>query len=309
MIPEKESRARYSQILEGHFDRINRRAFGIPGIIRYGIERFTDMRGVEGSASIAFFTVFGLPPLLIVIVTVASYYLEIPDVQALLIQIVEDNIPIPADIIINFMNEILKQRGAVGIIGLIGFAWAASGVLMTLSANINRAWPTAKHRNVIERRLIAFLMIFSFVFFIVLTSILSTAVTFLSQIQLPGLPIDPSLGFLSDWLLFFLRFVLFFALYFFVPKTKVKKRAAFWGAVFASLAWEITSFGFNWYFQSGLANYNVLYGSLGTLVAIMFWIYLDCIILVIGAYLSAAVVNHNSLDNHMKSEKRTTFSR
>jgi membrane protein len=295
MIPEKETRARYSQVFEGYFDSINRRIFGVPGIIRYGIERFTGMRGVEGAASIAFFTVFGLPPLLIVIVTVASYYLEIPDVQNLLVQIIEDNIPIPSDVVISFMNEILKQRGAVGIIGLIGFTWAASGVLMTLSANINRAWPTAKQRNVIEKRLIAFLMILVFILFIVLTSIMSTVVKFLTQIQLPDLPIDPSLGFLSDWLLLFLRFILFLALYYFVPKTKVSKRAAFWAAIFASVAWEITSFGFNWYFQSGLANYNVLYGSLGTMVALMFWIYLNCLIIVIGAYLSAAIVNHNSL--------------
>jgi membrane protein len=297
MIPGKETIPSITEQIEVFFNRANRKSFGIPGILRFSIERFSRMHGVEGAASIAFFTVFGLPPLLIVIVTVASYYLEIPDIQNLLVQIAETNIPIPTDIVIQFMNEILKQRGAVGIIGLIGLAWAASGVLMTLTANINRAWPTAKKRNVIENRLIAFLMIVAFIFFIALTSILSTLVTFLTEIEFTGIVIHPSLGTLTDWLLFFLRFVLFLALYFFVPKTKVKKRAALWAAIFASIAWEITAYGFNWYFQSGLANYNVLYGSLGTLVALMFWIYLDCLILVFGAYFSAAIVNHNSIDD------------
>jgi membrane protein len=297
MIPDKGTSTNFIEQIEIFFDRANRKSFGIPGMLRYAVERFSNMHGVEGAASIAFFTVFGLPPLLIVIVTIGSYYLEIPDVQNLLVQIAENNIPIPADIIINFMNEILKQRGAVGIIGLIGFTWAASGVLMTLSANINRAWPTAKQRNVIENRLIAFIMIAAFIFFIAITSVLSTLVTFLTQIEIPGISINPSVGLLTDWLLSILRFGLFFALYFFVPKTKVKKRAALWAAIFASIAWEITSYAFNWYFQSGLANYNVLYGSLGTLVALMFWIYLDCLILVFGAYFSAAIVNHNSIDN------------
>jgi membrane protein len=295
MIPDKETRNRYTQIFENRFDRINQKTFGIPGIIRYGIERFTDMRAAEGAASIAFFTLFGLPPLMIVIVTVASYYLDIPDVQNLILRLVEDNLPIPTDFVTNFLNEMFKQRGAVSILGLLGFAWAASGVLMTLSANINRAWPTAKERNVIEKRMIAFLMILLFIFFIALTSILSTVVNFLTQLEIPNFPLDPSLGFLSDWLEFFLRFIIFLALYYFVPKTKVNIKAAFWAAVFASIAWEVTSFGFNWYFQSGLSNYNVLYGSLGTLVALMFWVYLDCLVIVIGAYLSAAVVNHNSL--------------
>ena len=132
MIPDKGTSTNFIEQIEIFFDRANRKSFGIPGMLRYAVERFSNMHGVEGAASIAFFTVFGLPPLLIVIVTVASYYLEIPDVQNLLVQIAENNVPIPADVIINFMNEILKQRGAVGIIGLIGFTWAASGVLMTL---------------------------------------------------------------------------------------------------------------------------------------------------------------------------------
>jgi membrane protein len=233
--------------------------------------------------------------LLIVIVTVASYYLEIPDIQEQLIQVIEEILPIPPDLIIEFLEGVLNQRGAVGIIGLIGLTWAGSGVLMSLTANINRAWPTAKIRNVVEKRLVAFLMIGAFILFIAATSVLSTILAFFTQLDLPFTPISPPVGILTDILLFSLRFILFLALYFFVPKTRVKKRAAFWAAVFASIAWEITAYGFNWYFQSGLANYNFLYGSLGTLVALMFWIYLDCLILVFGAYFSAAIVNHNNL--------------
>jgi membrane protein len=292
MIPRKEIGNKYIDLLESFFNKANQKTFGILGILRYAVERFNLMRGIEGSASIAFFTIFGFPPLLIVIVTVASYYLEIPDIQENIIQVVEEIIPIPPDLIIEFLEGILNQRGAVGIIGLIGLTWAASGLLMSLTANINRAWPTARIRNVVEKRLVAFLMIGAFILFIAATSVLSTVITFFTQFELPHISISPPVGMISDFTLFILRFLLFLALYFFVPKTRVKKRAAFFAALFASLAWEITAYGFNWYFQSGLANYNFLYGSLGTLVALMFWIYLDCLILVFGAYFSAAIVNH-----------------
>ncbi len=295
MIPNKENSTKYFDQVEEYFAKANQKSFGILGIFRFAVERFSEMRGVEGSASIAFFTIFGLPPLLIVVVTVASYYLEIPDIQEQIIQVIEEILPIPPDVIIEFLEGILNQRGAVGIIGLIGLTWSASGVLMSLTTNINRAWPTARIRNVVEKRLIALLMIGAFILFIAATSVLSTIVTFFSQIELPILHISPPIGMLTDFLIFSFRFILFLALYFFVPKTKVKKRAAFWAAVLSSFAWEVTSYGFNWYFQSGLANYNLLYGSLGTLVALMFWIYLDSLILVFGAYFSAAIVNHNKL--------------
>lgn len=295
MIPNKENSTKYFDQVEEYFAKANQKSFGILGIFRFAVERFSEMRGVEGSASIAFFTIFGLPPLLIVVVTVASYYLEIPDIQEQIIQVIEEILPIPPDVIIEFLEGILNQRGAVGIIGLIGLTWSASGVLMSLTTNINRAWPTARIRNVVEKRLIALLMIGAFILFIAATSVLSTIVTFFSQIELPILHISPPIGMLTDFLIFSFRFILFLALYFFVPKTKVKKRAAFWAAVLASFAWEVTSYSFNWYFQSGLANYNLLYGSLGTLVALMFWIYLDSLILVFGAYFSAAIVNHINL--------------
>jgi len=294
MNQRKEIGAKYLDQIEEYFSKANQKSYGFLGIIRYAVERFSAMRGVEGSASIAFFTIFGMPPLLIVLVTVASYYLEIPDIQERIIQVIREIVPIPPDLIIEFLEGILNQRGAVGIIGLIGLAWAGSGVLMSLTANINRAWPTAKIRNVVENRLIAFLMIGTFILFIAASSILSTVVAFLSQFQIPVIDFIPTGGVITDIIFITLRFVLFLALYFFVPKTKVKKRAAFGAALFASIAWEITAYGFNWYFQSGLARYNFLYGSLGTLVALMFWIYLDCLILVFGAYFSAAIVNHNN---------------
>ena len=293
MNQRNEFGTKYIEQIEIFFSKANKKSFGFLGILRYAVERFSALRGVEGSASIAFFTIFGLPPLLIVLVSVASYYLEIPDIQEQIIQAVREILPIPPDLIIEFLEGVLNQRGAVGIIGLIGLAWAGSGVLMSLTANINRAWPTAKIRNVVENRLIAFLMIGMFILFIAVSSILSTVAAFFSQFDIPVVDFSTPVGVITDIIFFALRFTLFLALYFFVPKTKVKKRAAFWAAVFASVAWEVTAYGFNWYFQSGLANYNFLYGSLGTLVALMFWIYLNCLILVFGAYFSAAIVNSN----------------
>lgn len=293
MNQRNEFGTKYIERIEIFFSKANKKSFGFLGILRYAVERFSALRGVEGSASIAFFTIFGLPPLLIVLVTVASYYLEIPDIQEQIILAIREILPIPPDLIIEFLEGVLNQRGAVGIIGLIGLAWAGSGVLMSLTANINRAWPTAKIRNVVENRLIAFLMIGTFILFIAASSILSTVAAFFSQFDIPVVDFSAPVGMITDIIFFTLRFTLFLALYFFVPKTKVKKRAAFWAAVFASVAWEVTAYGFNWYFQSGLANYNFLYGSLGTLVALMFWIYLNCLILVFGAYFSAALVNSN----------------
>jgi membrane protein len=64
---------------------------------------------------------------------------------------------------------------------------------------------------------------------------------------------------------------------------------AFWGALVATLAGEIATRGFTWYLSSGIVQYELVYGSLGAIVALMLWIYIGGWIVLFGAHLSAAV--------------------
>jgi len=83
------------------------------------------------------------------------------------------------------------------------------------------------------------------------------------------------------------------SLYRWIPNTEVKWSQAFWGALVATLGWEIATQTFTWYLTSGMARYQLVYGSLGTVVALMFWIYLSSLITFYGAHLSAAVTQHS----------------
>ena len=51
---------------------------------------------------------------------------------------------------------------------------------------------------------------------------------------------------------------------------------------------------FSWYLSSGLAVYDLIYGSLGAVVALMFWGYLGSYIILLGAHLSAAVARRGN---------------
>jgi len=60
-------------------------------------------------------------------------------------------------------------------------------------------------------------------------------------------------------------------------------------ALAAALAWELSTNGFTWLLSSGLVHYELVYGSLGAIIALLFWIYLISWILLFGAYLTAAI--------------------
>jgi membrane protein len=99
------------------------------------------------------------------------------------------------------------------------------------------------------------------------------------------------------WMFAFLTFL---GLYRWVPEAKVQWSAAFWGALVASIAWEVAKRGIVWYLSSGLARYRLVYGSLATVVVLMLWIYVSAWIALFGAHLSAAVVDSNSSERYSR---------
>ncbi|HKJ39496.1 MAG TPA: YhjD/YihY/BrkB family envelope integrity protein, partial [Anaerolineales bacterium] len=78
-------------------------------------------------------------------------------------------------------------------------------------------------------------------------------------------------------------------LYRWAPATNVRWSATFWGALAASVLWRAATAGFGWYVSSGLGRYQLVYGSLGAIVALLFLIYIVSSITLFGAHLSAAI--------------------
>ena len=76
-------------------------------------------------------------------------------------------------------------------------------------------------------------------------------------------------------------------LYYYGPTRQQRWTAVWRGAVLATALWLITTAGFGWYVRH-LANYNVLYGSIGTSIALLVWMYLMSLIALLGCEFNAA---------------------
>jgi membrane protein len=85
-----------------------------------------------------------------------------------------------------------------------------------------------------------------------------------------------------------IRTFVFYFFYRLVPGGKVNSLSALLGAFMASIAWEINTVGFTWVIKGGFTNYEFLYGSLGTIIALLFWVFLSYYILLMGAYFAEA---------------------
>ncbi len=72
-----------------------------------------------------------------------------------------------------------------------------------------------------------------------------------------------------------------------IPKRQPGWLATFAGAIVSALLWTGITTGFTWYLSSGWANYNLVYGPLATVIALVLWLYLSSFVILLGATFTA----------------------
>jgi len=133
-------------------------------LMKYALKRFGQEHASEAAASMAFYTLFSLFPVILIVVAANSFFLESLHVQEKILETILKFFPVASHQIISTnMQQILQARGAFGITGLIALVWAATRVFTTLVHNLNRAWIDAPAQNIFRARLTAFSIILFFV--------------------------------------------------------------------------------------------------------------------------------------------------
>jgi membrane protein len=263
-------------------------------ILRQAFQRFNEVDAGEGGASMAFFAIFSLFPLLLLLVALGSFVLESQQAQQKVLELVNKVFPISRGLIEKNLRRVLELRGTVGVVGMAGLLWSATGFFTTLAYHINRAWPRTELGGFLRRRLVALGMVSGLAGLLVLSLVATAALNLLrhfsialgGRVSILRVLLWTPLTSLIPWLFTFLMFL---GLYRWVPNTGVRWSEAFWASLVAVLGVEITTAAFTWYLRSGFAQYELVYGSLGAMVALILWIYLNSLIALFGAHLSAAI--------------------
>lgn len=296
------------------FRQVDRLTAGVLGIAVEAMRSFIASRAVVSAAAISYYTLFSLFPLLLLLITLTTSILKQPKVVGQIMRYTAEALPASQDLVRQNIELALDLRGPVGVLASVGLLWAGTTVFVLLADNISLAWHTAKPRNFIQGRLIGFLIVALLTGFLIFSLLTATLFSLLPQWDLNA----PLWGGISlyetfSWQIasrlvpWFFIFMMFLSLYRWIPNTKVEWTEAFWGALIATTAWEIAKSGFTWYLSSGLVKYQLVYGSLGTVVAFMLWIYLSALIILFGAHVSSAVSKRNQLRHKDPTKSRRTL--
>jgi membrane protein len=263
-------------------------------ILRRAISSFDEARAAQASAGIAYYAFFSLFPLLLVLISAGSFFINSEEAVQTVLGFAGQILPGSTIVLEQNIIRVLRMRTSIGIIGLVILLWSATGVFSALAFNIDLAWQNTRRRNFIQKRLVGLAMVSVLAFLYLLFLILT--ITFRSLPAILGAYWDlailrnreflQAINFVSTWAVIFL---LYFALYRWVPSTRVNWKPAAITAALSTLMWQAVLHAFSWFIQMGLDRYELVYGTLGTIVALLLSIYLYAWIALFGAHLCASI--------------------
>ncbi len=284
----------------------NKLTGGTLGIIRHTFNNFTIMRGPEAAASLSYYALFSIFPILLAAVSIASIFLEQTLVRTKLLEMIQQLVPISAAFINNLITGVLEQRGAITVVAMLSLFWSASNVFDKIIVNINRAFPKGRNPSFIQSRAMAMLIILIMVILFLGSLSIDTIQSFFSieNLNINGIYlVDTKLYAWLRWALpLVIKFLLFFGLYSWIPRNKsILFRARLVGGIVSAGLWDLATRALTWALSNGFANYEPVYGSLSSIIALMTWMYLSGYIVFLGAHLTHAV-NYHILASKMDKE-------
>ena len=245
------------------------------------------------SAGIAFYAVFSLFPLLLGLLAISGIVFNSVTLQEQLLAYVTESMPGSREFVSKNVEELVRFRGALGIGAILGLLWSASSVFGAISRAINRAWDVDKNRPFYVAKPMHIIMALGVGVLFLLSSFSTAAIELLSN-HSRGLGLfgqefflDLGLGNLAlraiPWVITLTVFLLLYRL---VPNCKTYWRYVWPGAVVAAVLYEVSKGIFVWYLAN-VANYELVYGSLASMIVLLSWAYLSAFILILGAEISS----------------------
>jgi membrane protein len=242
-----------------------------------------DHDAAQRAAGVAYYAILSLFPLLLGLISVFGFFLPSINLQDALLKFIGDNLPGSTDFFRENIVNTVKLRGAAGVVSVVLLFWGASALFSSVSLAINRAWDIRQYRrHFFIRKASELGMALSTGILFLLSVGATTAISILRGIfNLPVarlLIVDVGTR-LAAFLLIFAAFLLLYKL---IPNARTHWRYVWQGALLAAVLFEIARTAFIFYLEK-FANYQLIYGSITSIIALLVWIYYSAFIMILGA--------------------------
>ncbi len=194
------------------------------------------------------------------------------------------------EVILGFAGNIIEtaQRGGMGLVSALLFAWIVIWMMMNVERVFNNVWRVSKSRNIFKRLSVIFIMLV--VSPLVVMVFFAGTIMYSHMFEYLGLDMNTfgPLKTVLTWVLFAaVAMLTFSAMYKFIPNADVKYGSALRAAIPASVAFAVVNY---LYLETQVlvTRLNAVYGAFAAVPLFMIWLNIGWFIILIGAELSYA---------------------
>jgi len=293
----KKTKSKYDQ-LKSNMERPHLVLATAWDILCNAIKNFQANGNTNQAAAISLYAMLSFIPLFILTMLVASYiFSSHPNIQNELIEKIQGFHPYFSESLLSQLGPMEKKKQLLGWVGIISLVWSSAMIFNAIETALNMIFRARGQRNYIVSNLLAIAMIpMGWA-----VGVASVGITYISTILAKQSPlfgnefmILPFLyGALFRYVLPYMLTVAFFTIvYKIIPTGKVSLGSALTGAAIFAALMEIAKHFFTRY-MSGDAKYNLIFGSLETVVILVLWVFYVALILLFCAELISSHQRRN----------------
>jgi len=250
---------------------------------------FGQDRCMSFAAAISYFALFSIFPLLLFVVSFLGFFVHSPAQREHMVTAVVAVLGpgIGRTALTAGVNAFAGGHGGIGAFGLVVAIWSASAVFGAIRTGLNAAWDVTQPGPIVPRKLRDLATVMAIGCLMLVSLALTGFLTALEGFgpHLLGHPIDHLTQKLSTLLAFAgppaISFVAFALMYYLIPQAKIQLRDVWLGALAAAILFQAAQLAFGVY-VGHFAHYDRLYGSLGAVIAFLFFMYISANILLLG---------------------------
>ena len=268
-------------------------------LLRDSFNAFIDDRCLKLSAALAYYTVFSLAPLLVLVISLISFFLGKDAIQGQIFSQINGLVGNQAATQIQDMIKNVQLSGKTNtalVIGIVTLVIGSTTIFVEIQDSVNLIWrvkakPKRGWLKLLKDRLQSFSLVVSLGFLLLVSLLINGLVLALSDVMTRFIP---SLGVLVisgvNFLISTAVITALFAIIFKVlPDAKIAWKNVRWGALFTAMLFTLGRYLIGLYVQTTATSST--FGAAGSLIVILVWIYYTAAILYFGAEFTQAYAN------------------
>lgn len=251
---------------------------------------FNSGNGKLMAAAVAYSLLFSLFPFALAMISIAGFVMSAGEVENQVITAMGNLIPVARTLIVKTLEGVVEARGATGIIALLALIWSALSFFDALRNSLNSAWGMSGGQTFIKGRLLNVAMLVLALIVMIAFTWLTTAIHYMHEANVQYGILKIAKNSLFARLVFallsgVLAYGVILFLYRFIPSKQPEWKHIRLGALLATIGFEAVRFAFVWYAKN-FGQYNMVYGPVGTVIALLMFIYMTAWILLFFARFS-----------------------